>query len=91
MSIPQTDDMPVAEFDALTSSPYLGHQPGDALVLPVDELPESASSPELVSRRVRDELMLDGNARLNLAASTPTARNACSPPSAGCARPAPRW
>ncbi|MFE3165082.1 glutamate decarboxylase [Streptomyces sp. NPDC059224] len=47
--------------------PDLPLPPADHLLLPVDELPANASSPDLVGRRVRDELMLDGNARLNLA------------------------
>ncbi|MGN5381177.1 glutamate decarboxylase [Streptomyces lasalocidi] len=37
------------------------------LSLPSGELPATESSPDAVCRRVRDELMLDGNARLNLA------------------------
>jgi len=67
MPIPHTDVMPEAEFDTLTVSRAGGLPPAVDLLQPVDELPEFASEPDLVCRRVRDELMLDGNARLNLA------------------------
>ncbi|MFJ3233976.1 glutamate decarboxylase [Streptomyces sp. NPDC086787] len=67
MPIPKTDAMPEAEFAALATAPVPGLPPADDLLLPVEELPESESSPDLICRRVRDELMLDGNARLNLA------------------------
>ncbi|MFI5976063.1 glutamate decarboxylase [Streptomyces sp. NPDC051452] len=69
MPIPHTDVMPDTGLQTLTTHPALtlGHPPADDLLLPVDELPEPESSPDLICRRVRDELMLDGNARLNLA------------------------
>jgi glutamate decarboxylase len=66
MSIPDTGVMLEADLDALITPPDSGHQAlGD--LLPVEELPDEESSPDVVCRRVRDELMLDGNARLNLA------------------------
>ncbi len=67
MPTPHTDVMPEAEFDTLTVARGVGQPPAVDLLTPVDELPELSSSPDLVCRRVRDELMLDGNARLNLA------------------------
>jgi len=67
MPIPHTAVMPATEFDTPSTSPGPDHGPADTLLLPVDELPPSMSAPDLVCRRVRDELMLDGNARLNLA------------------------
>ncbi|WP_217548566.1 glutamate decarboxylase [Streptomyces sp. GbtcB6] len=61
MPIPDTDVISATAFDTLTppaaTDPYL----------PVDELPHSASSPDLVLQRLRDELALDGNPQLNLA------------------------
>ncbi|MEU8930899.1 glutamate decarboxylase [Streptomyces sp. NPDC048409] len=80
MPIPLTDVMTAPDFDTLIVSPGSEPEPepdrpavtgpaplADHLLLPVDELPAHASSPDQVGRRVRDELMLDGNARLNLA------------------------
>ncbi|MFE9605619.1 glutamate decarboxylase [Streptomyces hokutonensis] len=67
MPIPHTAVMPEAGFDTRTVSRRAGQPAAADLLLPVDELPETSSSPDLVCRRVRDELMLDGNARLNLA------------------------
>ncbi|MEU9385374.1 glutamate decarboxylase [Streptomyces sp. NPDC048279] len=58
---------PHPPVDPPLPQPDLPLPPADHLLLPVDELPANASSPDLVGRRVRDELMLDGNARLNLA------------------------
>ncbi|MFF8729352.1 glutamate decarboxylase [Streptomyces sp. NPDC015171] len=67
MAIPHTGVLPDTEHDTpILSSPAL-RKSDDDLLLPTDELPHSASSPDVISRRVRDELMLDGNARLNLA------------------------
>ncbi|MFD4511278.1 glutamate decarboxylase [Streptomyces sp. NPDC058457] len=60
MPIPDTDVISATAFDTLTppaADPYL----------PVDELPHSASAPDLVLQRLRDELALDGNPQLNLA------------------------
>ncbi|ASN28795.1 glutamate decarboxylase [Streptomyces pluripotens] len=59
--------MAEAQLGAPPASPGFDPPPSDDLLLPVEELPASESSPDLVYRRVRDELMLDGNARLNLA------------------------
>ncbi|MFJ6894156.1 glutamate decarboxylase [Streptomyces hokutonensis] len=67
MPIPHTAVMPEAGFDTRTVSRRAGQPAAADLLLPVDELPERSSSPDLICRRVRDELMLDGNARLNLA------------------------
>ena len=67
MPIPHTAVMPEAGFDTRTVSRRAGQPAAADLLLPVDELPETSSSPDLICRRVRDELMLDGNARLNLA------------------------
>ncbi|MFI7405320.1 glutamate decarboxylase [Streptomyces sp. NPDC049541] len=59
--------MPETEPDSLITSPLSRRHSAEDLFLPSDELPSSESSPDAVCRRVRDELMLDGNARLNLA------------------------
>ncbi|MEU1299709.1 glutamate decarboxylase [Streptomyces shenzhenensis] len=67
MPIPDTGVLPEADPDNLIDSPHLLPQPADTLLVPVEELPAAQSSPDTVYRRVRDELMLDGNARLNLA------------------------
>ncbi|SEC48720.1 glutamate decarboxylase [Streptomyces sp. 3213] len=67
MPIAHTAVMPEAEFDTRTVSRRAGQAAVADLLLPVDALPETSSSPDLICRRVRDELMLDGNARLNLA------------------------
>lgn len=67
MTIPDTGVAPEADLDALIAFPDSGHQALGDLLLPVEELPDAESSPDTVCRRVRDELMLDGNARLNLA------------------------
>ncbi|KUN00186.1 glutamate decarboxylase [Streptomyces yokosukanensis] len=67
MAIPHIDVMPETEHDAPIASSHPLRQTDDDLLLPAGELPRSASCPDAVSRRVRDELMLDGNARLNLA------------------------
>jgi glutamate decarboxylase len=67
MSIPDTGVMPETDLDALITSADPGHQALDDILLAVEELPDAESSPDVVCRRVRDELMLDGNARLNLA------------------------
>ncbi|MFD1662819.1 glutamate decarboxylase [Streptomyces caeni] len=67
MSVPDTGVAPKADPDALSTFPDPGRQALGDLPLPVEELPDSEASPDMVCRRVRDELMLDGNARLNLA------------------------
>ncbi|GGM08550.1 glutamate decarboxylase [Streptomyces fumigatiscleroticus] len=68
MPLPDTDVIAETEPDTLiASAPGFGRQPDDDLLSPVDELPVTESSPETVCRRVRDELLLDGNAQLNLA------------------------
>ncbi|MFF0223074.1 glutamate decarboxylase [Streptomyces sp. NPDC004629] len=67
MPIPDTGVLPEAEPDTLVVSPQVLPQPADTLLVPVEELPAAESSPDAVHRRVRDELLLDGNARLNLA------------------------
>ncbi|MFF4749507.1 glutamate decarboxylase [Streptomyces sp. NPDC002514] len=67
MPIPDTGLLPEADLDPLLVSPCAAPQPVGTLLVPVEELPAAESSPDAVSRRVRDELMLDGNARLNLA------------------------
>ncbi|MER6531338.1 glutamate decarboxylase [Streptomyces sp. NPDC001508] len=67
MPIPDTGVLPAADPDTLAVSPQVLPQPADTLLVPVEELPAAESSPDAVHRRVRDELMLDGNARLNLA------------------------
>ncbi|WP_181803444.1 glutamate decarboxylase [Streptomyces shenzhenensis] len=60
MPIPDTDVISATALDTLT--------PPAADPLPsVDELPRSASAPEVVLRRVRDELTRDGDAQRNLA------------------------
>ncbi|GAA2281427.1 glutamate decarboxylase [Streptomyces ruber] len=67
-----TDVMTDARLDLLTTGPGAGHGLTEALLPPVDELPVVASRPEEAGRRVRDELLLDGNAQLNLATFTTT-------------------
>lgn len=57
--------MPSSNTDVLTATDLTF--PLDDILLPVDELPEFASDPDRTFSQVRDELMLDGNARLNLA------------------------
>lgn len=67
MPIPDTGVLPEADADTLVVSPQVLPQPAGTLLVPVEELPAAESSPDAVHRRVRDELMLDGNPRLNLA------------------------
>ncbi|MFJ8789817.1 glutamate decarboxylase [Streptomyces sp. NPDC102462] len=67
MPIPDTGVLPEADADTLVVSPHVLPQPAGTLLVPVEELPAAESSPDAVHRRVRDELMLDGNPRLNLA------------------------
>jgi glutamate decarboxylase len=45
-------------------SPLFGMEPG---TIPRHSLPEGEMPPEVALQIIRDELMLDGNARLNLA------------------------
>ncbi|MEV7979867.1 glutamate decarboxylase [Streptomyces sp. NPDC086519] len=61
MPIPDTDVISTTALDTLI--PPAAADP----LLPVDELPRSATSPDVVLRRVRDELTRDGDAQLNLA------------------------
>ncbi|WP_234534667.1 glutamate decarboxylase [Streptomyces shenzhenensis] len=61
MPIPDTDVISATALDTLTPPAAADPLP------PLDELPRSASSPDVVLRRVRDELTLDGDAQRNLA------------------------
>ena len=45
-------------------APLFGMEPG---TIPRHHLPEGEMQPEVAAQIIRDELMLDGNARLNLA------------------------
>lgn len=55
-----------SDYDELSVNPLYTHLLGDSGV-PRHQLPEKAMSPDAALAIVRDELMLDGNARLNLA------------------------
>ncbi|MEV5958853.1 glutamate decarboxylase [Streptomyces sp. NPDC051987] len=60
--------MPIPDTDVISATALDTLAPAAADPLPpVDELPRSASAPDVVLRRVRDELTLDGDAQLNLA------------------------
>jgi glutamate decarboxylase len=58
------DNPPPAGTADLTVNPLFTREP---LVVPRDQLPATGMDPELAYQLVHDELMLDGNARLNLA------------------------
>ena len=50
--------------EPVVANPVFGAEP---ITVPRYELPESALDPQVAYQIVHDELMLDGNARLNLA------------------------
>ncbi|MFK0150449.1 glutamate decarboxylase [Streptomyces sp. NPDC090499] len=69
MPIPDTDVISATDFhtDIRTHSHTLVPPAATQLPGPADELPPSASPPDLVLQQVRDELALDGDAQRNLA------------------------
>jgi glutamate/tyrosine decarboxylase-like PLP-dependent enzyme len=64
----------VEDLTPLLLSPMYA-RPGEALRAPRHTLPDLEMAPDTAYQFVRDELMLDGNARLNLA-STRTSTHA---------------
>lgn len=64
MPLIHPDNPPPAGTGDLTVNPLFTREP---LAVPRDRLPATGMDPELAYQLVHDELMLDGNARLNLA------------------------
>lgn len=57
---------PTGRRPTVTANPLYG-KGGELLSVPRDELPQGELDPAVAAQIIRDELMLDGNARLNLA------------------------
>ena len=64
MPLAHPDNPPPVGAADLTVNPLFTREP---LAVPRDRLPDSGMDAELAYQLIHDELMLDGNARLNLA------------------------